>query len=260
MDEMLRASLYLNAILPLMEDLTAFDSVAASVISGKRLVLQFEVKTGPSAHLMISNNQIRHGTGSHPNPDIRLTFKTPELLNRMFDGENVQPGLRKGFFHLFFLIRKFPRLAERLQFYLEGEGKHAGDEKSKKFLVQLGLHAMLGGMATMASDDAGLRSIADETPFGALLVKVLPDGPFGTFEKISHNNGYIFKSTFNQPASHANAVMEFSSLDAAKKLLDGELNAVTAIGLGQEMKIRGLLPLIDKASIFLYRFGKIMSV
>ena len=260
MNDMLRAGLYLKAVLPLMEDLVEFDSIAASIISGRRLILQFEVKNGPSANLMIKNNQIRHGTGKHPSPDIRLTFKTPELLNRMFDGEDVRPGLRKGFFHLFFLIKKFPVLAERLQYYLEGPGKHAADEKTKKFLVQIGLHAMLGGMATVASDDASLRSIADETPFGTLLVNVLPDGPFGTFTKLSCNGGYAFESTFNQPVGHANAVMEFSSSDAAKKLIDGELNAVTAIGLGQEIKIRGLLPLIDKASIFLYRFGKIMGV
>jgi hypothetical protein len=260
MNEMLRASLYLNAVLPLMEDLVTFDSIAASAISDKRLILQFEVKNGPSAHLVIADDHITHGAGRHTNPDIRLTFKTPQLFNRMFDGENVRPGIRKGFLHLFFLIKKFPKLAERLQYYLEGEGKKATDAKTKKFLVQIGLHAMLGGMATVASDDSSLRSIADETPFGTLLVNVLPDGPFGTFTKLSHNGGFIFKSAFNQPVRHANAVMEFSSADAAKKLIDGELNAVTAIGLGKDIKIRGLLPLIDKASIFLYRFGKIMGV
>jgi hypothetical protein len=260
MDDMLRASLYLKAILPLMEDLVVFDPIAASAISGKCLILQFEVKGGPSAHLSIKNDKIRHGTGKHPAPDVRLIFKTPELLNRMFDGEDVRPGLHKGFLHLLFLIKKFPKLAERLGYYLEGPGKHATDEKTKKFLVRIGLHAMLGGMATVASDDQNLRSIADETPIGTLLVNILPDGPFGTFTKISHNSGYAFESTFNQPANKPNAVMEFSSPDAAKKLIDGELNAVTAIGLAQEIKIRGLLPLIDKASIFLYRFGKIMGI
>jgi hypothetical protein len=260
MNDMLRANLYLKAVLPLMEDLGEFDAIASAAISGKRLILQFEVKNGPSAHLMIKNNQIRHGTVKHPSPDIRLTFKTPELLIRMFEGEDVRPGLRKGFFHLFFLIKKFPKLAERLQYYLEGEGKHAADEKTKNFLVRIGLHAMLCGMATVASDDASLGSIADETPFGTLLVNVLPDGPFGTFTKFSHNGGYAFESTFNHPVEHPNAIMEFSTPDAAKRLIDGELNAVTAIGLGQEIKIRGLLPLIDKASIFLYRFGKLMGL
>ncbi len=260
MHEMLRASLYLNAVLPLMEDLAAFDPAAASVVSGKHLILQFEVKNGPAAHLIIKNNRIRHGNGKHPMPHVRLTFKSPDLLIRMFDGEDVRPGVRKGFLHLFFLIRKFPILAERLQYFLQGDGKHAHDDKTKQFLLQMGLHAMLAGMATVASHDPSLCAIADETPFGTLLVHILPDGPFGTFSKSVLNDGYIFKSTFNQPVRYANAVMEFANPDAAQKLINGELNTVTAIGLGQDIKIRGLLPLIDKAGIFLYRFGKIMGI
>jgi hypothetical protein len=260
MDEMLLASIYLKGVLPLMEDLVEFDPAAAAAVSGKRLILQFEVSKGPSAYLKIENSRIRHGVGRHPTADIRLYFKNPTLLNRMFDGEDVIPGIRKGFLHLFFLLKKFPKLAERLEYYLEGDGKNADDDKTKKFLVRIGLHAMLGGMAAVASDDQNLRSVADETPAGTLLVNILPDGPFGTFSKVPLKGGYDFVTSFNQPHPNPNAVMEFSSLDSAKKLIDGQLNAVTAIGLGQEMKIRGLLPLIDKASIFLYRFGKLMGV
>jgi len=260
MHDMLRASIYLKAILPLMEDLVEFDPEAAGAIEGKSIILQFEVKHGPSAYLGIRNRTIRHGIGKHPLPTIRLVFKTPELLNRMFAGENIRPGLRKGFFHLIFLIKKFPRLAERLEYYLEGDGKNATDERTKKFLVQIGLHAMLGGMAAVASDDPDLRSVADDMPPGTLLVNILPHGPFGTFSKISQNRGYAFVSTFNLPVRHANAVMEFSSSEAAKDFIDGRLNAVTAIGVGKDIKIKGLLPLIDKASIFLYRFAKIMGV
>jgi hypothetical protein len=59
MNDMLRANLYLKAVLQLMEDLVEFDSIASAAISGKRLILQFEVKNGPSAHLMIDKNKIR---------------------------------------------------------------------------------------------------------------------------------------------------------------------------------------------------------
>ena len=242
-----------------MEDLVAFDPTAAQVIHGKRLILQFEVKNGPSAHLMIRDGTIRHGAGKHPIPSVRLTFKNPELFNRMFAGEDVRPGFRKGIPHLYFLIKKFPILSERLSYYLEGEGKTATDEATKNFQVRIGLHAMLGGMKTVASDDPDLRDIAADTPFGTLVVKILPDGPHGTFSKIRQNGNFSFASTFNQPVKHANAVMEFADATAAKRLIDGELNAVTAIGLGKEIKISGLLPLIDKASIFLYKFAKVME-
>ncbi len=259
MNEMLKAGIYLKGILPLMEDLVAFDRKAAQVIYGKRLIVQFEVKNGPSAHLIIRGGAIRHGTGKHPMPNVRLTFKTPEMFNRMFSGEDIRPGFRKGIPHLYFLIKKFPVLSQRLSYFLEGEGKTATDEASKNFQVRIGLHAMLGGMQTVAADDHDLRDIAAETPFGTLLVKILPNGPFGTFSKIGQNENFSFVSTFNQPVKHVNAVMEFADADAAKQLIDGELNAVTAIGIGKEIRISGLLPLIDKASIFLYKFDKVME-
>lgn len=242
-----------------MEDLVAFDTAATAAINGKQLILQFEIKNGPCAHLIIRDQAIRHGSGKHPLPNIRLTFKTPDHFNRMFEGENVIPGIRKGFFHLYFLMKQFPVLGDRLTYFLEGDGKNATDPATSDFLVKIGLHAMLGGMAAVATDATDLRDIADSTPFGTLLIRVLPDGPHGMFSKINQNGKSVFTTSLNQPIRHANAIMEFASADAAKKLIDGELNAVTAIGLGKDIKISGLLPLIDKASIFLYHFSKMIN-
>jgi len=255
----LKAGIYLNGILPLMEDLVSYDPTAAAAIKGRQLILQFEVKNGPAAHLIIRDQTIRHGTGKHPLPNVRLTFKTPDLFNRMFEGENVRPGIRKGIPYLFFLIKQFPILSDRLTYYLEGERKNATDPETVEFLIKIGLHAMLGGMAAVATDAADLKDIADSTPFGTLLIRTLPNGPYGTFSKIQQNGKSIFTSTLNQPVKHANAVMEFANAAAAKNLIDGKLNAVTAIGLGKDIKIRGLLPLIDKASIFLYQFAKVIN-
>jgi len=256
---MLKAGIYLNGILPLMEDLVAFDATAAAAITGKRLILQFEIKNGPAAHLIIRDQAIHHGSGKHPLPNMRLTFKTPDRFIRMFEGEDVIPGIRKGFFHLYFLIKQFPVLGDRLTYFLEGDGKNATDPASVEFQVKIGLHAMLGGMTAVATDAADLRDIADSTPFGTLLINILPNGPFGTFSKIRQNGKSVFTSTLNQPVKNANAIMEFADAAAAKKLIDGKLNAVTAIGLGKDIKIRGLLPLIDKASIFLYEFSKVIN-
>lgn len=257
-NEMLQAGIYLKAILPLMEDLVQYDQESAAAIEGRNLVLQFEVKGGPIAHLEIRGGKVRHGTGPHPRPDVRLTFKTPELLNRLFAGENVRPGIRKGFTRLGFLTREFPILSRRLSYYLEGEGKNAQGIDADQFLVRLGFHAMLGGMATVACDDSSLADIAAATPAGTLLVQVLPDGPHGTFAKTVRNGGTAFCTTWQEPVEHANAVMEFQSLGVARRVLDGQLSAVVAIGTG-EIHIRGYLPLIEKANIFLGRFSRLMG-
>ena len=256
---MILSSIYLKSILPLMEDLVAYDQQAAGAIAGQRIIVQFEVKDGPVAHLVVREGTIRHATGTHRRPNVRLTFKTPELLNRMFAGEDVRPSVRKGFIHLAFLTERFPVLAERLSYYMEGEGQKADEPDAERFLVTLGLHAMLGGIAAVANDDASLAHVAAATPPGTLLVQVLPDGPHGTFTKLPRDGNFEFVATFDRPVNHANAVMEFASLDAARRLIDGELSAIAAIGGGKDMAIRGYLPLIEKANIFLGRFAKIMG-
>lgn len=258
MNEMLRASVYLKSVLALMEDLVAYDQASAAAIAGENLVLQFEVKAGPTAHLAIGDGRVRHGVGPHPRPDVRLSFKTPVLLNRLFAGEEVRPGIRKGFTRLKFLTNKFPILAERLSFYLEGEGQRADSPEAQRFLVRLGLHAMLAGLVAVAVDDPSLADTAASTPPGTLLVKVLPDGPQGSFAKVARGDGYEFVSTFDRPVERPNAVMEFANLDVARRLLDGQLSAVVAIGTG-EVCIRGSLPLIEKVNVFLTRLSQVME-
>jgi hypothetical protein len=258
MSEMVQASIYLHGVLPLMEDLVEYDPPAARAIANQRLVIQFEVRDGPAAHLEILEGRMRHGTGRHNHPHIRLTFRTPEQLNRLFAGENVRPGIRKGFTRLAFLTKGFPVLSDRLGYYLEGEGKTQTGPESDLFQVRLGLRAMLGGMAAVANYDPSLADMAAASPTGTLLVRVLPDGPHGTWAKARQNGGHRFVATYMQPVAHANAVMEFGSLAVARRVIDGRLSAVVAIGTG-EMRIQGLIPLIEKANVFLGRFSRIMG-
>jgi glutamate-1-semialdehyde 2,1-aminomutase len=266
MDDALRSSIYLKGILPLMEDLVRYDRQAAAAVAGQDLVLQFEVKGGPVAHLVIRDGQVQHGAGPHPRPDVRLTFKSPTQLNRLFDGEQVRPGIRKGWSRLRFLTRGFPLLAGRLGDFL-AEAPSPGEEslEAQRFRVGLGLRALLGGMAVVANDDATLAACAAATPAGVLLVRVPPDGPQGTFEKLAQGEGGAFRATWQEEAPGdapgqvrpANAVMEFRSLEVAGRVLAGDLSPVVAIGCG-EMRIGGYLPLIEKANLFLGRFARLM--
>lgn len=260
MDHRLQAGIYLKAVLPLMQDLVRYDPDSAAAIKDTRLVLQFEVRGGPVAHLEVCDGNIRHRPGPHPRPDVRLTFKTPQLLNRLFAGENVRPGIRKGWTRLGFVTGKFPILSRRLSYYLEGEGQTAQGPDADRFLVRLGLHVLLGGMATVANDDPALAATAAATPPGILLVRVQPDGPCGTFVKAIHNGTAEFHTTWDQPPDSVppSAIMEFKSLDVARRVIDGRLGAVAAIGTG-EMSIYGFMPLIEKANIFMGRFSRLMG-
>lgn len=259
--EMLRAWIYLEGILPLFEDLAVFDEEAAAAIAGQSVIVQFEVRRGPVAHLDTGDGAIRYGSGSHAKPDVRLTFKTPERLNLMFGGEKVRPGMRKGFRHLPFLLRRFPTLASRLSYYLEGDGAHsgAGDADTLRFLVGLRLRAMLGGAAAVAGHDPWLADVADHLPEVTLQMRVLPDGPVGTLGKVAGNGGHAFVAGYGIAAPHPNAVLEFASIDAAWRVVSGESGFEESAGLG-EARLLGHAALADHMSIFIRRLVSVMGL
>ncbi len=258
--EMLRAWIYLTGVLPLFEDLVLYDKLAGAAIAGRSLVVQFEVRHGPMAHLDIDADTIRYGPGSHPRPDVRLMFNTPERLNRMFGGEQVRPGLRKGFRHLRFLMGGFPTLAGRLSYYLEGEGSHAvePDDEMRRFVVGLRLRALLGGAAAVAGHDNWLSDVAQHTPVGKLHMKVLPDGPQGTLEKAVYDSTHEFVASFGEVADHPNAIMEFTNLNAAWRVVSGDISFGEAASLG-DVHLAGNIVLADQMNIFMHRLVTVMG-
>lgn len=257
--ETLRAWINLHGILPLFEDLVAFDQEAAAAISGQSLVVQFEVRNGPVAYLDIDDGGIQYGSGSHSRPNVRLTFKTPQRLNRMFAGEKVRPGMRKGFRHIRFLLRRFPTLAERLSYYLEGEGSSVDDAETRRFLVGLRLRAMLGGTAAVAGHDPWLADVADHLSLATLQVRVLPDGPQGTLAKVASNGGHDFVAGYETAAPYPNAVLEFQSLDAAWRVVSGEAGFEETAGLGG-VRLLGHAGLADHMNVFIRRLVGVMGL
>jgi hypothetical protein len=177
----------------------------------------------------------------------------------MFGGEKVRPGLRKGFRHIRFLLRRFPTLADRLGYYLEGEGSDSNDAETRRFLVGLRLRAMLGGAAAVAGHDPWLADVADHLPEVTLQLRVLPDGPNGTLAKVATNGGYDFLAGYGIAVDYPNAVLEFKSVDAAWRVLNNESGFEESAGLG-EVRLAGNAGLADHMNIFMQRLVSVMGL
>lgn len=254
---MVRAWIQLSAILPLFENLVGYDGEAREAIKGKNLVVQFEVKDGPVAHLSLADGEITCGLGAHSGPDIRLTFRTPDRLNRMFAGEDVRPGIRKGLIHLRFLLGDFQVLSDRLSHYMEGEGSTPSrDEENLRFLVGMRLQAMLAGTAAIANHDAWMEDVAEGAPAGSMHIRVLPDGPEGSLTKGS-DRGWVGRvdGSVEQPSS----VIEFYSLDGAKRLVYEEASLEGMAGLG-EARMAGNILIAEKVNELITRFVSVMGI
>lgn len=254
MDATLQASIFLKAVMPLMENLVEYDQEAAAAIEGENLTVQFDIKDGPAAYLTIENGTVTHGIGKHVKPDLWLTFPTAERFNKMISGDG-RPGIRKGITRLGFLTKKFPILGKRLMYHLRGEGKNDDSPEARRFQVELGFRALLGGMVAVVSDDEKMKSIAESMPVGTMYAKVLPDGPQGSFAKVAANK---FEATYGQEVESPNAIMELGSLEIARQLIDGEILPVIAIGTG-DVVVRGSIPLVEKINVLLGRVSRVMG-
>lgn len=255
--EMVRAWIQLSAILPLFEKLVSYDDEARKAIDGKNLVVQFEVKDGPVAHLGLAGGEITYGLGAHSGPDIRLTFRTPDRLNRLFAGEDVRPGIRKGLWHLRFLLGDFQVLSDRLSHYMEGEGSTpTRDEENLRFLVEMRLQAMLAGTAAIANHDPWMEEIAEGAPAGSMHIRVLPDGPEGSLTNRS-DRGWVggVNGSVEQPSS----LIEFNDLDGAKRLVYEEASLEGMAGLG-EARIAGNILIAEKVNELITRFVSVMDM
>jgi hypothetical protein len=254
---MLRAWIHLSAILVLFETLVDRDNEAKKAVEGRELVVQLEVKDGPVAHLDIAGGEITHATGAHSDPDIRLTFRTPEQLNLMFAGEKIHPRIRKGFRHLPFLLRGFQTLSDRLSHYMEGEGSTpSGDEENLRFLVEMRLQAMLAGTAVIANHDPWMEEIAEGAPTGSMHIRVLPDGPSGFVQKQDGDREWV--GGLNGFGDHANALIEFDNLDAARRLVYSEAGFEEMTSLG-EARATGNILIAEKVNELIHRLASVMG-
>jgi hypothetical protein len=256
--EMLRAWIHLSAILVLLETLVDRDDEAKKAIEDRDLVVQFEVKDGPVAHLDIADGEITYGSGAHSDPDIRLTFRSPDRLNRLFAGENVRPGIRKGLWHLRFLLGDFQVLSDRLSYYMEGEGSSpSGDEENLRFLVEMRLQAMLAGTAAIANHDPWMEEIAEGAPAGSMHMRVLPDGPNGFLQKQDGDGEWV--GGLDGSGGHANALIELDNLEGAGRLVYSEAGLEEMTSLG-EARATGNILMAEKVNELITRFVSVMDM
>ena len=117
---LIKAGINLYAIIKNLEDLIALDKECRDLIKDKKLSIQFTVKNGPTAWIKFENDACEVGQGKMSNPSVKLWFKSPEHLNKMFDGE-ANPIPLKGFTKWGFMQKEFGQITDKLEYYLKPE-------------------------------------------------------------------------------------------------------------------------------------------
>lgn len=248
--EMVLSSIYLKAVLPLLEDVLERDEEAKKIAGKWNCSIMFHVGGGgPAVTLKLKNGKCEAVRSAVSLPSVALFFPSANALNRMFGGEKVTPIPWMGFWHVG-ILTKFESLTKRLDHYMQPTEETLADEKSFKLIVELMLYAALNGAVQVATNDPEAAEIMSHSPDGTLEVKIMPDGPAATFTK-KGDQYTVKKGPADGPAM---AYMELKDFKLAYDLFNGNVDAMAALG-SCDVRIRGHIPFVDNVNYCLDKVG-----
>ncbi|NLA77571.1 MAG: hypothetical protein GX851_07085 [Clostridiales bacterium] len=238
---------YINmyAVLGTLENLCELSDEASALIAGAKPVsIGFEVKDGPSATLYFKNGKCRMEQGADK-CDVKLPFSSPEKFNGLIDG-TVTPIPSKGFTHIKFLLKEFTALTDMLNKYMRPDPQDLTDPEFFRISTTLMFYTISVAIAQIANNDEIGRFSAHHMVDGDIRMSV-NEGPAATIRVKEHR-----LITIKKNPETPRAIMEFGSMELARDLFDGKVNAVACIGAGQ-ISMRGMISMLDNMNRLLDR-------
>ena len=236
-DHLTKANINLFAILRNLEDLCAMEDETKLIVKDCNISIQFIVKNGPEAFLILKDGKCALQKG-RKRCKIKLYFKNPEHLNKMFDGK-ANPILLKGFTKLGFLKKEFPKLVEKLTYYLKPTDQLLKDPKYLKINTYLTMFTAFNAMVQIANHDRLGKLNSSRIPDGVVAISILGGGP-SIF--ITSKSGCL--EINNETDKLIRAYMNFANLNITNAILNNKVDTYSAIG-GGELEIKGCIPMID---------------
>lgn len=251
LNELVRARLYLGAILPRLEEIAAFDRETRQAIKDWRFHLRFQLPGGePATTLVFAAGVVKAHRGRLNRPAAALTFKDARFLNEVFQGEtgkSPRPNLR-GFFHLRELLR-MGTILQAIERYLRPGPELLANPETYAFCVQEALYVLAFGIKEVGEHDPAMSPVTARLPDGTMEIRVAGGRPAA---HITVRGGRF--TPFRGPAKKPSVYLETADLDTAWAMLGGTLDIYAAIG-NEKIKVRGYLPLADGINPLLDRLA-----
>lgn len=244
-DQKTLAYINLYAVLGTLENLCELDPAASALLTNKKpLSIGFEVKGGPSATLTFKNGKCRMEQGVSV-CDIKLPFASCEKFNGLIDG-TVTPIPSKGFLHIKFLLKDFTALTDRLTKYMRPEPAALEDPEFFRISTSLMFYTIAVAIAQIANNDKVGKFTADHIVDGDISFAI-EGGPAAAIRVKNHR-----LVTVKRKAENPRASMQFESIQLARDLFDGKVNAVASIGAGT-ISMKGMISMLDNLNRLLDR-------
>lgn len=245
MDAKTLAHINMFGILGTLENLCDLVPEASALLEGKKPIsIGFEVKGGPSATLYFKNGKCRMEQGCS-SCDVKLPFSSCEKFNGLIDGTTT-PIPSKGFQHIGFLLKTFTALTDLLTKYMRASEEDLKDPVFFRQSTELMLYTIGVAIAQIGNNDQVGKFSAKAIEDGSVLIGI-KDGP--AVELVCKDHRLI---TLKKVPAEYRAAMIFDSIETARGLFDGNLNALACIGTGK-IEMHGLVSMLDNINRILDR-------
>jgi hypothetical protein len=258
-DPVTLAYLNLYGLLGALEDLCALVPEAKRLaendaLPGKKPVtVGFAVNAnsgGPSMRLSFGDGKCTALDGADP-CGIRLPFGSYEKFNGLIDG-TVTPFPSKGFTRLKFLTDNFIKLTALLETYLRASPDALEDPAFFNASTTVMFFLIARAVAQVANNDKIGCFTASQIADGIVVLSIKTDKPDEKPLRAAlciKDHGFSFS---RKVPERYNALMEFSSMNLARRLFDGKVNAIACVGEGL-ISMQGNLGMLDNVNRLLDR-------
>lgn len=250
--EKIKALLNMNAVMKNLEELVRLDSQVAEQVKDLDFALEFSTLFGPKCSVEFKAGQCRVRPGKHDCPRIRLLCFSSAHFNRVMEGKS-NPIPVKGIRFLKFLSTEFPKITDRLGFYLKPDGAKLADPEYLKINTRFTLNTAMNAVKFLAIHDPLGKFNRAHIPTGTVQFQVLPDGPSAV---LTFDGDTIEVS--DQPCARPSAVLLFKDEQTANDLLNGNCDAFAALATG-DVKMKGRIPMIEAINLILDRIPMYLS-
>ncbi len=245
MDSKTLAYINLFGILGTLENLCELVPEASELLEGKKPIsIGFDVKDGPSATLYFKNGKCRMEQGCS-NCDVKLPFSSCEKFNGLIDG-TVTPIPSKGFQHIGFLLKTFTALTDLLTKYMRASEEDLKDPVFFERSTKLMLYTIGVAIAQIGNNDQVGKFSAKSIEDGSVYIGI-KNGP--AVELVCKDHRLV---TVKKAPEKYRSAMIFDSIETARGLFDGKLNALACIGTGK-IEMHGLVSMLDNVNRILDR-------
>ncbi len=248
--DLIKSYIYLNAVLPQLEEIVDFDKEAQELVKGWHCTIQMSTSGGPSVALTFKDGKCTAKLGAVSLPTIGLWFSSPTKVCNMFEKKGkVVPVPWWGVWHLG-ILGKFTKLTEIMEKYLKPTEAMLKDRKIFEFHTKLQLMVAAYALKAVGEHDKKVLPIVKKTINGIMEIRVMPDGPAVHIDKQGTTITPIKGAAKDYMVS-----MQIKGIDLAYDMLNGKVDFMEALGLCK-IELHGMIGMAENMAVVLEKIEK----